>query len=243
MRWILAALFATILLALPLAREARADDLCAGCRLSFPEAAPGATDKVPLVVTLHGDYQPVSTMHDAWRRIAVPRGVAVLSLACPTSLGCKGSWWRWDGAPAWILGEIAKVEKRRAIDRDRLYLAGWSGGGSYMGWRAQELSQTFAAFVIHGGGMPPATPACASEKVPVYFLVGDKNPYHYLGKELATYFRGCGSTVTWDLLKDAEHPAEWNALPGRGRKVMDFLLSHTRLAPAPAPATSTSTST
>jgi dienelactone hydrolase len=222
-----ALLFGILLMALPGA--ALADDLCAGCRLSVPDG----TDKVPLVVVLHGDYQPVPTMHDAWRRIAVPRGVAVLSLACPASLGCKGSWWRWDGAPAWILGEIAKVEQRRAIDRDRLYLAGWSGGGSYMGWRAQELEQTFAAFVIHGGGMPPGIDACASEKVPVYFLVGDKNPFHHLAKRLRDHFQRCGSPVTWDLLKDAEHPQEWAALPSHGRKVMDFLLAQTKPTTTP----------
>jgi poly(3-hydroxybutyrate) depolymerase len=184
--------------------------------------------KVPLIVTLHGDYQSPAIMHDQWRRIAVHRGAAVLTLSCPENLGCKGSWWRWDGAPAWILGEIAKVQQRRAIDPDRLYLVGWSGGGSYMGWRSQELEQTFAAFVIHGGGMPPGTATCANDKVPVYFLVGDKNPFHQLAKNLRDYYKGCGSAVTWDLLRGAEHPQEWAALDGHQSRVMEFLLAQRR---------------
>jgi poly(3-hydroxybutyrate) depolymerase len=211
-------------------RRAQAEEtLCAGCRLSLPEG----TDKVPLVVALHGDYQPVTTMHEAWRRLAVPRGVAVLSIACPTSLGCKGSFWRWDGAPSFILGEVAKVSARRAIDPERLYLVGWSGGGSYIGWRAQELEQSFAAIVIHGGGMPPSSATCSGQKTPVYFLVGDKNPFHALAKNLRDYWKGCESPVTWDLLKGAEHPEEWNALTGHGRKIMDWLLAQKKAAPPP----------
>jgi poly(3-hydroxybutyrate) depolymerase len=188
---------------------------------------------VPLIVTLHGDYQPVGTMHEAWRKLARDRGIAVLSLACPWNLGCRGSYWRWDGAPAWVDGEVAKVEARRPIDRDRLWLVGWSGGGSYIGWRTQKFSKTFAAIVIHGGGMPPNDPTCTTEKTPVYFLVGDKNPFHQLAKRLRDHYTSCGSDVTWDLLRGAEHDVEWSSLTTHGRTVVDWLVAHPRPARIP----------
>jgi hypothetical protein len=83
-------------------------------------------------------------VHAAWERFAAPRGVAVLALACPVELGCKGSFWRWNGAPSWIVTQVDRLASHHAIDRSRTWLAGWSGGASYIGLRTQELERTFS---------------------------------------------------------------------------------------------------
>src|SRR5258708_2851907 len=89
---------------------------CAGCLASLP---PG-DDPAPLLVVLHGDGENASGLFDKWRRWTDPRGIALLSLACPTTEGCRGSWWRWNGDPAWLDEQIDRLSKRRVLDRQRL---------------------------------------------------------------------------------------------------------------------------
>lgn len=195
------------------------DTPCPGCVASIPVG----TEPVPLIVALHGDGESVDPVHDAWEKLAAPRGVAVLALACPKQLGCGGSFWRWNGAPAWIDAQIAKLADRRPIARDRLWLVAWSGGASYVGYRTQELERTFAAIVIHGGGMPPAESSCSDVKASVYFLVGDGNPLHGLSARLRDHYVQCGNDVTWDLVRGAEHGGEWQALGTHGDAIVDWL--------------------
>ncbi len=216
----------TATLLLLVARPAFADAPCAGCRLTLP---PGDAP-APLLVVLHGDRQPTQTPHDAWTRLATKRGIGVLTLACPADLGCKGSFWQWDGEPSWVTEQVAKVDANR-VDRDRTWLLGWSGGASWIGMHAAEFSRAFAAIVVHGGGVAPAEPACAEAKAPVYFLVGDKNPLHALAVRLRKYHASCAADVTWDLVAGADHGGEWAALASHGPRVVDWLVAHPRKAP------------
>ena len=152
------------------------------------------------------------------------RGWALLALDCPVRLGCKDSFWKWDGDPSWVLDQVAAVAKRRPIDRARVYLIGWSGGASYIGWRAAAWSGEFAAVVLHGGGIPPGTTACPAGRLPAYFLVGDKNPLHRLARELRAYFEACHQDVTWDLVRGGDHAHEEAALTARkAAEILDWL--------------------
>jgi poly(3-hydroxybutyrate) depolymerase len=207
--------FAVLALA-SISRAAYADPPCKGCRLAMPEG----DEPAPLVVTLHGDHQPVATIHDAWTRLARKHGFGVLSLACPRDLGCKGSFWQWDGDPSWVTDQVAKVAR---ADQARLYIVGWSGGATYIGWHAQFFEKTFKAIVIHGGGAPPADAACADPKRSVYFLAGSKNPLHGLTVRLRDYFTACKNDVTWDLVRGADHEGEWNALGEHGPRIVAWL--------------------
>ncbi len=195
---------------------------CAGCVASF---TPGP-DPAPLLVVLHGDsgHGPAELLSrwDAW---LAPKGAAVLALACPAERGCKGSFWRWNGAPSWITQQIDGLASRRAIDRKRMWLAGWSGGASYMGHRTQELERTFAALVLHGGGIPPADDACGHDQRPVFFVVGDRNPLHHLATSLERHYRACGHEVRWTLLPRADHAGEWRGLDAHGADIATWLMS------------------
>src|SRR5688500_9495387 len=77
-----------------------------------------------LVVVLHGDEGSPIKVAGAWREAAKKHGLVVFLPRCPRSEGCQGSWWRWRGDPAWLLGQVEKIA---AIDPERRYLAGWSG--------------------------------------------------------------------------------------------------------------------
>ena len=194
-----------LLLATGLASADTPKPPCTGCVLETP-----ATDKpVPLLVVLHGDRERASSAAARWHAAAKARGWALLALQCPTSEGCKDSWWQWNGDPAYIRTQIDKLAI--AIERKHVALAGWSGGGTYIGLRAQAWSD-FAGVVIHGGGMAPMESACPTRALPAYFLVGDRNPLHRLAIELRAYFDGCKQPVVWDLVRGGDHDREDRAL-------------------------------
>ncbi len=148
--------------------------------------------------------------------------------------GCDApSWWKWDGDPAWLAEQVDAFAQLHAVDRARLWLVGWSGGGTYIGWRTQELERTFAAFVVHGGGFPPASPECGDAHVGVYFLVGDDNPLHAHAVALRDYYERCRHDVTWDLIARADHAGERRALATHVETMLGWLASHAREPVAP----------
>jgi poly(3-hydroxybutyrate) depolymerase len=194
---------------------------CAGCALDVPRRH----GRVPLLVIMHGDHERASAAADRWREAAHARGWAVLSLQCP----CKSeSWYKWDGSPSWIRAQVDAVARKIAVDRERIYLVGWSGGATYIGMNAPAWPNDFAAVVIHGGGQSPEDDACPSH-LPAYFLVGDRNPAFPAAKRLRAYLEACGQEVHWDLVRGADHRDEDDALDaGRARKIVGWLGNHRR---------------
>ncbi|MGD0528444.1 MAG: prolyl oligopeptidase family serine peptidase, partial [Polyangiaceae bacterium] len=204
-----AALAAIALLVVPLTAYAdggattRGKGPCVGCLSSLP----AGTEPRPLLVLLHGDGETAAGMLDAWGPAAAARGIVVFAPTCPPSEGCTSqSWWKWNGEPSWLLRQIDALAETRAIDPARMWIAGWSGGGTYIGWNTQELERTFAALVIHGGGVQPRRSACSDPKAAIYFLGGDQNPLHSLTEPLHDYYVRCRhDDMTWTVLKGVDH--------------------------------------
>jgi predicted esterase len=168
-------------------------------------------------------------MFDAWAPTAEARAVAVLALTCPLSEGCtQQSWWQWNGDPAYLREQIRFVTDRQPIDSERMWIAGWSGGASYIGYRTQEIERTFSAIVIHGGGIRPADSRCSTPQASVYFLVGNANPLHNLAVQLRDYYAGCGHDLSWNLLQGAGHDEERRALASRIGSILDWLVTKRR---------------
>jgi poly(3-hydroxybutyrate) depolymerase len=212
----------------PEARFHPVDPPCSGCLAAWPSSQEAA----PLLVVLHGDGESAGKVYARWRPWTEARHVAIFAPACPANEGCKGSWWRWDGDPAWLRSAIDRLGRAHPLDRDRLWLVGWSGGASYVGWQTQAFEKTFAAIVIHGGGVPPADEACPTAATSVYFLVGDKNPLHDLAVGLRRHYDACGDDVVWRLLRGADHEGEWAALDARAAGAIFDWLETKRRAPA-----------
>jgi pimeloyl-ACP methyl ester carboxylesterase len=240
---------------------------CKGCLFDPPAAR---SDRAPLLVVLHGDAPGGGTpkvARDAspWARAAAERGVALFAPMCPRELGCRaGSFWQWNEGdpPGWIAAQIDVIAKDHAIDPDRVWIAGWSGGASFLGWHFARLGERYAAVVFAGGGIPPKSAECPSCALPAYFLVGDKNPLHHLAVGLRERVAACEGERVWDLLPGKRHDGEWTALaaPGKAASLLDWLDKHPRacraeaekpaepppaepLPPAPAPVSSPRTST
>jgi hypothetical protein len=199
----------------------------------YPGSVYESVDKTPapLLVVLHGDNQQASTMRAAWSAPAAKRAISVLYLQCPKALGCKGSFWSWNGEPKFIDDAVDALGKD--VDPDRVWIAGWSGGASYLGMRAFDLSDKYAALSFNGGGLSPLSSNCPSRVLPAYFLVGDKNPLHHLAKELRASLGGCNAEVVWDLRPGADHSGEWKALEKDADKVLAWLEVHPRPRPPP----------
>jgi poly(3-hydroxybutyrate) depolymerase len=198
---------------------------CTGCLASLP----AGTEPRPLLVLLHGDGEGPATMLAAWETAAAARGIVVFAPACPRDEGCtSGSWWKWDGAPTWLLRQVDALAATRPIDRTRAWIAGWSGGATYVAWHTQELERAFAAIVLHGGGVRPRDAACASPRAAVYFLGGDANPLHYLTDDLRAHYALCGQELTWNVVPGADHAAERAALAPRREAILDWLEAHHR---------------
>jgi predicted esterase len=205
------------------ARTRSTNEPCEGCVAITPETKTPS----PLLVVLHGDFGITpGDLASKWDRFAAPRDVAVLSLACPKDQGCNGSWWRWDGDPSWLTSQVDAFASKHAIDRSRMYLAGWSGGATYIGMRTQAFEKTFAGLVLHGGGHSPRTEGCGAMKRPVAFLYGTGNPLHDIAVRLHDHYEQCGAEVRTTLLPKADHEAELHALDTNGEAIMDWLMQH-----------------
>ncbi len=195
---------------------------CTGCTLDVPSG----DDAVPLLVVLHGNRESAEKAASRWREPALARGWAVLSLQCPRDLGCDddGRWYKWRDDPRWVLAQVAEVARQRQIDPSRVYLAGWSGGATFIGMHAPAWREV-AAVVFHGGGQPPLTGrACPNRALPAYFLVGDENPAHPAAKRLRDYWQECGHEVHWDLIDGADHAREDAALDaGKAARILEWL--------------------
>jgi len=204
---------------------------CNGCTLELP-AARGTQDapahNLPLLVVLHGDRERAPAAAERWRGAARQRGWAVLALQCPVDQGCKDSWWQWNGDPGWIVDQVAAVANAVPIDPARIYLAGWSGGATYLGMHAPAWSAVFAAVVIHGGGHRPSA-GCPERPLPAYFLAGDRNPFHDQVQDLRGWFDDCRQDVVWDLVRGGDHAREDRALDRRkALAILDWLADHAR---------------
>ena len=209
----------------------RTDFPCPGCVTDLP--APLDTQKkTPLLVLLHGDGQGPLSVAPLFAKEAAARGWALFVPKCPKAEGCNDArWWSWGKDPAWFDAQIAAIDAVLPLDHDRLWLAGWSGGSSYIGWVAPALAGRFAAVSVNGGGMPPSVSTCPTTcALPVYFLVGDKNPLHALAVDLRDWFAGCKEEVVWDLQKGQDHGGEWLEIskPNKIATIADWLEKHPR---------------
>jgi pimeloyl-ACP methyl ester carboxylesterase len=199
---------------------------------SGPHAVEAAEDNdgaAPLLVVLHGNNESADERAKHWREAAERRGWKLLALDCPRDLGCdrQGRWYVWNGDPSWVRDQVRALAARTRIDMSRVYLAGWSGGATYIGKKLPAWETMFAGVVIHGGGVAPSDDECPSRRLPTYFLVGDKNPTHGATRRLREYLERCDQDVRWDLVPGANHPLEDAALtPEKAAEILEWLERH-----------------
>jgi len=199
---------------------------CEGCTLDVPQR----NTPMPLLVVLHGDHENAAAAVARWKGPALARGWAVLGIQCPEKeKTCRmGQWYMWNPKPSLIEGFVAKVESQLSIDAKHIYLAGWSGGSTYIGMHANRWTK-FAAVVFHGGGRKPPTSTCPN-KLGAYFLMSANNYFLKYTKMLGEYWKSCKQDRVWDLLNGIKkHEDEGRALDeAKAIEILDWLAPRAR---------------
>jgi polyhydroxybutyrate depolymerase len=133
--------------------------------------------RVPLVVALHFATGSGAAMErntgltDEARR-------AGFDVAYPTA-SSSDRWWRPRDVPL-LRRTIAAIERTACVDRRRLYLVGWSNGGSGAVRAACELRDTVAAVVLFAAAVNAqrsCTPARTPSMLEIHGTVDPLWPY------------------------------------------------------------------
>jgi len=195
---------------------------CRDCVLAVP------AHPVGLLVVLHGDDAGSSSAFIDWRDAAQHANLALLAPQCPDDRGCKGSWWRWAESeqhdPAWLDDQIARVATAARIDR--VYVAGFSGGASYLAGWAPAHAGTVSRVAFVSGGYP-ASDRCPARPLSTLFLIGSDDPMldRYV-RPLASALATCAEVaITWRVVPHLGHAAMHAALrTRRAHEVVSWLL-------------------
>jgi poly(3-hydroxybutyrate) depolymerase len=184
----------------------------------YVPAAP-APVPMPMIVLLHGTGGNGLYMAQMWEDVATREGIALLA---PDSLHSGAGWdLRVDG-PDYIRAVLAQVGAAHAIDSQRVYLFGQSGGAVYALQLGMLESEFFAAVAVHAGSWrhPDEYEAMryAKRKIPVSISIGDKDEYFSMESVQNTQrvLTDGGFPITVNILKDRVHrysdvPANFNA--------------------------------
>ena len=215
----------------------RSDYPCSGCITVTPPGYAAGTP-VPLLVTFHGDEGEPRYIHGELEGHAEDAGFLIVSLRCPRDLGCSGSWWRWEANSrshdfAWLGEQVDQVEADYDVERNQVYLAGFSGGSSYLSEVMPRFSDRFAGAIYFGGGYEPYGVECPSCQVPVHFIIGDSDFLLDGAMDLRGWYESCGHEVDWQLVPGTDHTIVGSRLPPVLASMSGRV--HPCRAPAPPP--------
>jgi polyhydroxybutyrate depolymerase len=143
--------------------------------------------RVPLVVALHFATGTGAAMERATGLTAEAQQ-AGFDVAYPTATSSSGFWTPPD-VPR-LRRTIAAVERSACVDRSRVYLVGWSNGGSAAVRAACELPGTFAAVVLFAAAVNAAR-SCTPPHAPSLLEI------HGTADPLWPYARARGFVTAW----------------------------------------------
>ena len=210
--------------------EVLRDATCAGCLLDTD------ADRRGLLVVLHGDDRGADAAIADWRDAARAAHLAVFAPECPRALGCAGSWWRWwlsdHHDPAWLARRIADVQT--SLGLARAYVAGFSGGATYLGVWAPAYARVFPAIALVSGGAPMTTACPVAAQTALLAIGGDDGMLEEYVRPFADRFGACaGTSVVWQIVRGlGHHPMHRALADGVAKDVIAWLVARD---PAPPP--------
>jgi len=176
--------FEPVARAIAMKREERFDDfliLAAGREpvIREPEDADPA-EPAPVLLVLHDDGGRPEEAANAWADAAEARDMVLVAPSAIRRIG-SGFEWRHEDESEWVLLEaLAAVERRRPIDRSRIFVGGFEAGGTSALRLALRDPEFFAGLVLvtprwdeaFGADRPPTD----AEPPPVYITGGARDP-------------------------------------------------------------------
>ncbi len=179
---------------------------------------------MPVLLALHGDEGTSDYIYSVFRGLQNDTGGAFILIAPKAPFG-GGSWYKATSSHyTFINNVISWTLSKYNIDQDRLWITGWSGGATFLGYYAPKRQDILAAVIYHmgAGGVGSYSPPPASCKVPARFVIGSNDFLYKLASSHYSLLKGQGHQVDWIELKGVGHsfqkstlPATWSWLKGK----------------------------
>jgi len=159
----------------------------------------------PLVITMHGMGQTMNDQKNqtSFQPVADANGFI---LVYPQSIG---STWDLNGTSDinFILAIINEMNKRYGIDRDRVYLSGFSMGGMMCYYAATKIADKIAAIAPVSGFLMSGPNAVSSRPMPIIHLHGMNDnfvPYSNVQTHIDAWVKrnGCPPAVVTNPFSD-----------------------------------------
>lgn len=201
---------------------------CTGCLFDTPDQYSHDTP-TPLLITLHGDEGHPASIHRVYNEqpgFGKKAGFIVASLKCPKSLNCDKtasvapgavkanySWWLWqrfipEHDPNWINRQVNKIERQYNVDLSRVYLAGFSGGTTYISTWGVDNSNRYAGMILSaGGGLKEVETKACDQLCPLAVVIstGLDDFLHPNAKASRDFARRCGHELLYRETADKGH--------------------------------------
>lgn len=168
--------------------------------------APSSIKKnCPLIITMHGMGQTMNDQKNqtSFQPVADANGFI---LVYPQSIGTT---WDLNGTSDidFILAIINEMDKRYGIDRDRVYLSGFSMGGMMCYYAATKIADKIAAIAPVSGFLMSGPNAVSSRPIPIIHLHGMNDnfvPYNNVQTHIDAWVKrnGCPPAVVTNPFSD-----------------------------------------
>jgi uncharacterized repeat protein (TIGR02059 family) len=168
-------------------------------------APSGIKQNSPLIITMHGMNQTMTDQKNqtSFQSVADANGFI---LVYPQSIG---TMWDLNGTSDidFILAIINEMYKRYSIDRDRVYLSGFSMGGMMCYYAATKIADKIAAIAPVSGFLMSGPNAVSSRPMPIIHLHGMNDnfvPYSNVQTHIDAWVKrnGCPPAVVTNPFSD-----------------------------------------
>lgn len=175
--------------------------------LYIPSAYNPST-KYPLIVALHWSTARGTDMIERWQEQAEKKGYIV---ACPNS--DNPDYWDIKVEDSAILGMINEIIKGYSINQNRIYVTGFSAGGTYAYYLGLAYPEIFSASAPFAGSLKwliskgRLNLKAVKKKIPIYIFHGSSDimvkieESYFARDELAKY----GFNATLKEIKGLDH--------------------------------------
>lgn len=183
-------------------------------RYSVPASYSGQA--IPLLLALHGDEGTPDYIYSVFKGLQGTSGGAYV-LAAPKAPYGGGSWYQATSQHESFIDQvIVELLGSYNIDQDRIWITGWSGGATFLGYYAIKRQDILAAVVYHmgGGGGGSYSPPPNSCKIPGRFVIGSADFLYSLARKQHDTMKANGHDVTWIELPGVGHDFQQSTLAG-----------------------------
>jgi poly(3-hydroxybutyrate) depolymerase len=174
--------------------------------------APNVDQPWPLVVLLHGRAGNGKSIARSWKGLAAKNHFIIVA---PDALN-PSTWDTNADPPAFLHALVYQVAATHPVDRDRIYLYGYQGGGVYALALALIDAEYFAATAANAGALRPQDYglfSLAKRKMPIAVWVGkgDMSPRKNIATDTRNAFRSRGFPIEFNVALDHDKLGyEWS---------------------------------